>query len=185
MRWCAFFMVFVVLLVTACTPDTPAAAPKINAKPYFDLKGYFEEQIKNLSASQPKVSKKVSLSGKLEELTPDTLDYAQELRSFADADINKPAWLDKYAIDSLKDATGSLQTLRYKALAEDLKIKLIEVNFNQNIPERIYIAKKLNTAVANSEQELVYMPGKGYKLTNKQQAAYSTADLIGVEVNWQ
>lgn len=184
MRWCAFFMIFALLLVTACTPDTPAAS-KINAKPYFDLKGYFEEQIKSLNASQPKVSKKVSLSGKFEELTPDTLDYAQELRSFADADINKPAWLDKYAIDSLKNTSGSLQTVRYKAMAEELKIRLIEINFNQNTPERIYIVKKLHTAVANAEQELEYKPGKGYKMSNKQQAAYSAADLIGVEVNWQ
>ena len=185
MRWYAFLMIFTVVLVWACNDADAPVESRINTKPYFDLKGYFEQQISQLKTSQPKAVKKVSIGAKTEEITTDTLDYAQELRIFTDSDINKPAWLDKYTIDSVKNTGGNLQAISYKANTDDLKVRLIEVNFSQDTITRIYIVNRLNTAVADADQELVFMPGKGYKLGARQKVAYADAKNIGVEVNWK
>lgn len=179
------FVLISYLLLAACSPVPQPDASKMTAKPFFDLKGYFEQQVTALSKKKPAAVKRLRIGAKTEEITPDSIDFKQELKVFSDSDINRPAWFDKYAVDSTRNTAGELVRIGYKALASDLKVQQLEIDFAGGAASRIHIVNQLKTAVANSKQDLTYEPSVGYKVTDEQKITLADPKIYAVEVQWR
>jgi len=83
-------------LLSACNPEIKEG----KTKRYFDLKGLIEIQIKTLSTQKPFVQKTILMSGKSESQLVKTIDWAKELELFIQTDLNKPAFIQSYRVDS-------------------------------------------------------------------------------------
>ncbi len=174
-------LAFAVTLLSAC--QMRESAKKEGPTPFFDLKGYMQEQIDELQARQPDAEKRIEVDGQTEAKHFDSLDYQKELRTFLNSEINRKAWFDKYRPDStFRD--GKLQAIEYTTDAEDLKTRLLRVEFAGDTVSRIYIENLTESVVADVTQELLYRPGQGYRLYTAQETALSAEQKVTVEVEW-
>ena len=92
-------------------------------KKYFDLKGLIEKQIKSLNTKKPVVQKLVIVLDSSENQSVKTIDWAKELELFAQADLNKPAFIQSYQVDS--SSMGVKYTLKE---TEKLPVKFLNIN---------------------------------------------------------
>ncbi|MDX1941398.1 MAG: hypothetical protein SFU99_12650 [Saprospiraceae bacterium] len=182
MRYYTFFL-FLILLANACQSEkneTQQAENEVILM-FFDLKGYFNSEVKRLNQEKLTVSKKVAINGENEEKTLNTLDFAKELDVFIKSDINRPDWTDKYEIDStLQD--GKLTRLQYQALNEKLRTREIFIEFANNQVQKIHILNGGNSIVAGSQQELTYLPKEGYTIKSRQYTMLSKDKELSIEV---
>ena len=151
------------------------------ASPFFDLKGYFDGEIKRLQQEQPTVRKSVEINGVKEMKELSQLNYEEELEIFLNTDINRTAWWDKYSIDSnLVD--GELRSIRYTAQTTDLKVRSLIIDFNHDTPIQIDVEYLSKSPAAYLEQELSYQPQKRYFIKTSQKVTFSQAKEMAVEV---
>lgn len=114
-----FGLLLVCALLSACNPEIKEG--KINR--YFDLKGLIETQIKTLNTQKPFVQKTIVMSEKSESQLVKSIDWAKELELFIQTDLNKPAFIQSYQVDS------SSKSVIYKLKdAEKLSIKYLTIS---------------------------------------------------------
>ncbi|MCU0471016.1 MAG: hypothetical protein MUF58_20720 [Arcicella sp.] len=89
----------IILLFTSCQNDPKES----KIKKYFDLKTIIEQQIKQLDTQKPTVKKIITIGQTTENQTIKISDWTKELELFTQADLNKPAYLNSYLIDSTAD----------------------------------------------------------------------------------
>ena len=167
--------------LTACI-DVPTNVAKHDLA-FFDLKNYFNDEIKNLSQIK-QAKKSVSINGVEEELIKDSLNFEEELSVFLSSDINRIAWIDKYKVDSLK-INGQLQSITYSALDEKLKTQSLIISYKNEGVDNISIKNNRSSLVSNSIQELEYRVGKGYSILSRQNTTMTNERLLKVKVQFQ
>lgn len=181
MKYLAFFGL---LLFFGCQSQTEQTPQQTAFDPnYFDLKGYFEQEIDRLQQANMTVRKRVTINDQSEEKTLDTLDFEQELEVFVESDINEPDWLDKYQVDS-SFQDNQLTKLEYQALDEQLRTRRLEIAFANDQVKRIDVQKGGKSQVAGSEQRLTYLPDSGYTITSRQYTILSKDDSLRIEVRF-
>jgi hypothetical protein len=104
---------------SAC--QTESAEMKVDK--YYDLKGLVERQIEALKTEKPKVQKNILVNESAENQTVDSLDWSKELEFFIQADLNKPAFVSSYRVDS-----SSMSVKYFLKETEKLPVKFLEVN---------------------------------------------------------
>ena len=109
-----------------------------NAKTaFFDLKGYFKIEIERLKKDVKQVKKTVTVNGKSEEKTLDSLNFEEELAPFIASDINRPAWSDYYLTKSAPFGNHG-EISEYYALKDHLKTRSVVVkDFNAKLDVNI------------------------------------------------
>jgi hypothetical protein len=179
-----YIMGFFILSFWACTPDASKQANAVAGDHYFfDLKGFFNTEIKKLNADKVKADKTVRYNTQKEVQQNQDLDYAKELAVFVHSDINKPAWREKYQADTLREA-GAIRSIRYQALDEQLKTQKVTIQFSEEKVQSIQILNHLKSIIANNWQELKYIPGEGYQVSGKQNMRLAGQDEMGVAVRF-
>ena len=108
----------------SCSGEGIETNVDLDKKIYFDLKEYLDLEKQRL-ASLSSFSKTVFVNGEKEQKKVEHLDFEKELKPFYDSDINRPAWSDKYKIDSVFQNGNQLQSLIYVATNEKLKTCLL------------------------------------------------------------
>lgn len=154
------------LIFQSCQPKTSTPAKEMD-KPFFDLKDYFDKEKTRLSAIS-NFTKTTVVDGKAETKKLEKLNLDNELRIFEEADINKPAWFDKYAIDSVLQ-NGNLTKISYTTNDEKLDVRTIVLDFDQQKVSKISVEKSAETALADTQFKLIYEPKAGYSIENTQQ----------------
>lgn len=145
------------------------------ADQYFSLEQYFDREIKALNSRQPAVSKTVRKNSEREQRNLSTLDWETELKTFRNADINKPAWRDSYSIDSAGGA------LTYKALEEDLRVRSLQVHFTPDGQvSAITIERKASNYLYASSERLEYYPDSLYSIERHQEVRLLGTDEFQV-----
>ena len=96
---------------------------EMKVKKYYDLKGLIERQIEKLKSEKSKVRKDVLVNENAENQTIDSLDWAKELEFFTQADLNKPAFVSSYRVDS--SSMGVQYILKE---TEKLPVKSLSIN---------------------------------------------------------
>lgn len=184
MRNNIYFIASFLLLTTfnACV-ETPAEGKPVEEKPFFDVKGYFTQEIERLS-SKKNLTKKASYNGKEETKTIENIDFAKELLIFANTDINRTAWLEKYSADSTFNKKEELVLTEYKALDEGLKTKSIRVEYSESIVSQIEITTSGNSAVSDTENVLKYSPTAGYSIKSRQDVKFVSQNDIDIRVDF-
>ncbi|MFT4760251.1 MAG: hypothetical protein ACI9XO_003027 [Paraglaciecola sp.] len=161
------YCLFALMLIFQSCQLTTSKPLKEMEKPFFDLKSYFEQEKTRLAALS-NFTKTTMVDGKEETKKIEKLNFDNELRIFTEADINKPAWFDKYAIDSVLQA-GNLTKISYTATDKKRDIQNIVIDFSKQKVIKINIKKSAETALADTQFQLIYEPKIGYSIENTQQ----------------
>lgn len=169
-------------LLSGCS-ETPAEVKPDNRR-YFDLKGFFDQEIQQLSRVT-KVKKIAVVDGVREERIIDSLNFEDELEIFSNADINRPAWSDKYRIDSIFNDEKQLAQLRYTATDEDLRTQKILVDLEMDKVSKIFIENSSSSVVADTRQLLTYIPATGYIIESHQQVTFTDDNSFLIEVQYK
>lgn len=165
-------------LFAACKGKTNASKEG-DATRFFDVKGFFNGEIKRLTEGGIKIEKTVTIAGKTETKIIEKADFEKELALFLASDINKPAWRDKYRIE--KTAGRSLES--FLAIDDDLKTKRLDIyRFPPNGVTQIKIVNSDESSVTESQQSLDYDIGKGYSIETFQQFLGSDSSKIRIDV---
>lgn len=174
----ALSIIFTSLLSCQTTPETEQA---IKLMPFFDLETFFEKEIEILKSTK-KVEKTAMINGETETKTLKDLDFSQELAIFTQSNINKTAWLDKYAIDSVYNAQKQLVQLNYTAKEERLRTREVIISFENKEITKVEVQNATKNIIAQSQQNLVYVPKKGYTIKSEQDIVFSEPREMVVEV---
>lgn len=113
------YVLSLMLGFSACQSESA----EMKVKKYYDLKGLMEKQIEALKLENPKVQKDISINESVENQTIDSLDWSKELEFFVQADLNKPAFVNSYRVDS-----SSVGVKYFLKETENLPVKFLEVN---------------------------------------------------------
>lgn len=149
--------------------------------PFMDIKSYFElEMEKTVSGPVEKITRVGN-----EELKTilDEIDLKQELKLFAQADINKVAWYEKYSIDTVQTSANA-NSIIYKAQDEGLKTREINIHESNGKIDSIYIHNKLESMIMNSDQFLHYYPDQGYQVKIVQIGSLQKAENFEIKVRY-
>jgi len=179
MRLIILFLLSV--LTIACQPESVKERAKVDY--FFDLEAFMNQEIERLNEAQPRIEKRIVLSGKTEVKQFDSLDYERELAVFVKADINKVAWVDKYEADSSYQ-DGKLTKVTYTTKDKDLKTHLLEVSFEQGEVVHIHARGVTESVVADVYKDMDYWPGKGYTLSSAQSTVLSEETAVEVEAEF-
>lgn len=158
---------------------------KIIDPKFFDLKGYFEKEAQRLSIMS-KVVKTVTIGGLSESRVVDNLDFKKELAFFANSDIKRPAWSDKYRVDTIFNDAKEVTQLSYKTtgLDEDLKVKSIQVDFVNGLVDKVSVESSVSNSLTKYKQALMYQPSKGYNIECLQNALLDEEQVLIVDVKF-
>jgi hypothetical protein len=175
---------FLLILISSACREEAVSDSQITNPKFFDLKGYFDHEIKRLDQLQPTVTKTLALNGNTETRQLTQLDYARELDLFQQADLNRPDWLDRYRADSTVQ-NNQLTAIRYTALDEKLRTRQLAISFKNGQVSSISIQNGAKSMAAGSQQQLVYEPTKGYRIESVQHTAISKAQVLQVAVTFR
>ncbi len=150
----------------------------------FSLDSFMRVEQQRLASLTGPIRKVIEIDGVRETQTLDEVDWARELDIFAKADINKPAWQGKYAVDSVFAADGMLSELHYRATDDQLKIRALDVYFGAEAIDSIVVHKTTRSPVSEASLVLKYMPGQGYEVVNRQKTLLSDEHILRISVTF-
>ena len=180
-----FFIVFFIanILLSGCqdltSPNERIESPNI----FFDLTAFFQKEKARLETINS-FKKTVSINGQSEVKNLTQLDLDNEFSIFIASDINRPAWSDKYKVDSTFSNQHQLASITYSSLGKLLKTKKITIDFQNNSVSKIAIEKSTDNPVTQSKQYLTYIVGKEYSIQSEQALSLSTTKTINVKVEY-
>ena len=129
-----FGVLILFMTIISCNSESKVE----QTKKYFDLKGLIERQIKTLNTQKPTVQKSIIMADTSENQLIKTIDWAKELELFIQADLNKPAFVQSYQVDS------SLMGVKY-SLKEKEKLPVKYLNISRLGEGGISIEALINT----------------------------------------
>lgn len=167
-------------VLSSCKKEDGIGKDKLQ---YFDLSGFIDKEVENLTARNPRVEKMAFLNGKTEQKHDTVKNWENELNAFKEADINKRSFLGKYHADSILD--GGMLSVKYAALDEKFRMREIAVQYDSNSkPVKISATASTSNVLYSSHQQLVYEPGKGYSISGKQVIRFLEPDSFYVEARF-
>lgn len=177
----SFFAWIYLLLFASCKQELKTT--NSDPSPFFDLKGYFDGEVQRLHSSG-KAKKIVMAGGEQEVKVIDSVDFKRELGVFSGSDINRPAWSDKYVVDSMFNEQKALVQLHFKAVDDMVKTRKIVVHFEKDIVSKVIIENNTSSSIATSSQLLTYQPNIGYTIESHQKVAMTDEQVFKVTVHY-
>jgi len=150
---------------------------------FFNLECYIKKELDKLP-STGEVKKIVEINGHKEEQYISNLNFAKELASFSDADINRLAWIDKYQVDSIFNAEEELLEIKHIALDEEMKTQFLSISFQNELVDSVFIRNQVNGFATKNTKEMLYVANTGYSIKSNQQTLIGSAKHISVEVSF-
>ena len=163
------------LLLFSCNKNE-----KVKINKYFDLENYFKQEAQRLQRGGFKLEKKLVEGPYSETVLIDSADWKKMLSPFMSCDINKPAWINSYASDSI--VSGDSSRVIYTAKEKGLQIRRVEIFFIDKTPFEIkiertrenfyYTSKEIynyhpDAFVINSKQKVRLMSEERYQITGR------------------
>jgi len=151
---------------------------------YFDLDGYFQNEINRLNKLNPTILKTISSQGNTEKKELNNINWTTELLIFKEADINKAAWKDAYSADTTH--SNEIATLTYRAKEKSLATKEIRIALNPNgSVKKVVVTKQPNKRIFTASAHLVYIPDSGYTIQNDQKLITFDSDSFIVSATFK
>jgi len=143
---------------------------KTRLKPaFFSLKKFFVGEAARLRRDRYRLSKTVLYERATEKHVVGVGSWEKELGIFADADINKSAWIDKYR------TTSTARQITYAAVDSSLKVKSITISRDvknaasaDGSVHEIMINLSTSNFLYNMSEQLSYFPDSGYSIQRMQ-----------------
>jgi hypothetical protein len=131
---------------------------------YTDIPGLFQKEAEHLRNIKPGLQKTIIKDSQKESKEIQQPDWEKEFAAFRALDINKPAFVNEYRIDSLIQEGGIL-LLEYTALSNTLDIQKIRIGFDGSQMVSFMAERKNDNQIYATSQELQYKKGEGYKIS--------------------
>ena len=190
MRKSSLLLGLAVSLSMVSCQDQPMPKAARSTGQAFDLVGFLDREAQALSQSNAKVKKTVLEDGQVKETKVlQSIDWPQELGTFADADLNKPALLGLFAIEKTTNAQG--QQVHHYTAKEDADAIVKEATYTLDAQGRLvqFEATMLqkNFLFTTSKQLLVKaQPGttpalQAYSLDESQTLLFFDTERYGVQ----
>lgn len=177
--YCATTIFTMVLVCSSCNQAEEAQVAMDRKDTFFSLEKFFEAEGKRLQSASIALDKEIRINDKEEQQLIKEVDYSREFSMFSKADINRPAWSNKYSADSTQQ-DGALQ-IKYTSLDPELKTQELFVVMNkQGGVEKIDIVSQTETALAGNKSWMTYEPASGYLI--KTQQKNRTAETLNIEI---
>jgi len=170
------FIIFIGVGCDQTNVDSAEAPPN----PFFDLKDYFENEMK---IKRNEVTKTTIFEAQKEITQISNIDLEKELKIFADANLNKVAWYEKYKIETQQTSQGNSQTT-YQTQDSKLKTKRIDIFKNETQIDSIKIHNQMTSMIMDADQFLSYYPGVGYHIEIKQKGNLKEVGDMTIEVEY-
>ncbi len=139
-------LLFISLLLLGCTESSNENTPKY----YYDLAGFINQQITQLTKNQPITEKKLLIGEKTETIQTKDTDWKKELELFLQADLNKQSYQLSYA----KDSTQNTVIYQLKK-GENLSVKTLKIEFDEDkSPKHIEALIQVENYLYQSEKNL-------------------------------
>ncbi len=154
------------LLAVQFISCTPEGLQNGNRKQYFDLTGF----ISDITADSQviKVEKRVAIGDSDETKILENYELWKDELSFDNFDINRPALIDKYQVDTVTD--NNTLTELYQALDPELRVQEMKVVHQGQTVTDIMVRAHSESFLEDLDIELHWSPGSGYvyrKLSDK------------------
>ena len=134
---------------------------------FFDIKGFFEAEVKRLKSKKSNVNKSVIQNGQSEVKKNLSVDWENELALFIASDINKPAWKDSYKI------SGDSVHLNYMAIDTNLRTRTVDIKMDQLGRAVFFKIKNMTRSkLYESSEELTYIPDSIYTINKNQSVRF-------------
>lgn len=174
-------------ILFSCENGPVSSDDSLQSKDYFfDAKGYFAEESTRLAEAGKGLVKEIWFNGEEERLESDSLDWDKELELFLKADINRPAWTEKYTGDTTLSSAGTPERISYTAQEEELRIQQMDISFDPSGKiDEIYIQKEINSLIEKVSQKLNYRPQEGYELSEKSSSNWKGEKEIRIKAFFQ
>jgi len=127
-----------------------------------DIKVYFQEEIKKLSADQPGLDKTISIGDEIAAFSEDSLDWATELLPFTALDMISASYSQAFNVTA--DSNERLSITRFSAKDTALEIQEISLTRRNYNLEMMEIKTRKRSMWVDRDQVLSYLPGKGYNI---------------------
>ncbi len=178
------------LTLSACTKDSTSKerlVEKVAKEVYFDFESYFNTEINRLANSEKNLKKVVKYKGEEEVkiIEADSNTLVNELKLFSSINLNRPDWIDKYARDTVVLDTILAPLIRYRALEEDLNIRIVSIYFLHNEPFSFSIEKKSESVIAKIDQTLIYERNCCAKIISSQSTLSEDAKVFEIDLYWE
>ncbi len=151
------------MIIASCRPDIKESAGTLK---YFDIKGFFHADSARLSHKNPLVTKTVSHNRVVQTKKVHINNWGTELAPFIDADINKPAWRDSYALQTGKGL------LIYVAKTPELKTRQIIIKQLAGKVIWIQVYNNTKNLLYEDIELLTYFPDSLYSITKSQKVRF-------------
>lgn len=157
-------LIFPAILVSSCNKHATESGK--HSSHYFSMQEYFKKEASILNRLNPGLVKTISVNGKLQTKRLGKIDWVTELSLFTASDINKPAWIGKYSIDS------NASRIIYTALDSNFKVRRIEIKKDQFSGLHPVTSVKVSIRVQNFlyslNEELVYYTDSLFTIKRRQ-----------------
>lgn len=163
------FAVLSLIIMVSCSQE---GISRKGSGTYFDLQELIDKEAERLTVQNPSVKKTVwqNPEQNIEETNTLTIgNWAEELKMFREADLNKPVLRDAYDVNVEKEKTV------YTAKTDKLQVKKMEILHakDKNQPEKILIesmdSNPLFTVGKSLELELQNGKIKAYRISGSQE----------------
>jgi hypothetical protein len=166
-------------IVSCSQKETNEKQNRIN---FFDLKGFLTEQVAMDLSSIRSLEKSIYVNGTKETKTLGKEFITGDINGFKEADINKPAWSDKYKVDSLLDGQNHLSETVYTAIDTSMRTRELRIIYSNDKVIEIKIEKANKSAAVDMIQKMYYTVNKGYSIIHYQKLAIGKTDSIVTSV---
>lgn len=134
---------------------------------FFDIKGFFEAEVKRLKSKKSNVNKSVIQNGQSEVKKNLSVDWENELALFIASDINKPAWKDSYKIN------GDSLHFNYMAIDTNLRTRTVDIKMDQLGRAVFFKIKNMTRSkLYESSEVLTYIPDSIYTIDKNQSVRF-------------
>ncbi len=164
MRYSIYLFVFIIGLF-ACTENKEQKTLTVDQQePYFDIDKYMTEYLLHMDSARH-VLKTITLNDTSEAINIEKYFIENDLNIFRTRNISKPKFRGKYDIIRTPIDTRYVRT-DYKANDPKLKIRTFSIiRDHQNQLQSIQIIEMKNSAIAETNNLLVFTPQQGYRIT--------------------
>jgi hypothetical protein len=172
------FLKYLPIFILSSCGQTDSSKSAMVSK-WFDLKQFVVKANDILPKNAP-FEKTLQVKGSSETKKATITDWKTELAVFGQSDINRPAWRDKYQVDTIHleaaNDTAVAQQIRHIAKDKALKTQLLSIHTNRhNQPIFIEVVNEQNNFFSDSKQHLIWSLQKGYSITAYQKMLFMDA----------
>lgn len=161
---------------------------------YFSTETYFQGVIDSLANETISLEKEGTINGQVDHqsltITQDSIFWQREFQAFIDADINKPALIGQYIVDtaqSMDKVTGdSILAITYSARKENLTTQMMQLWLtDRGTVKGLHIETADKNVIYASGQTLDYLAGEQYGVTAYQEVVTQARENYAMRVTFQ